>query len=65
MQGVGALVYGLGANEPTCTPQVTPLTVRFSHPPGLSQVLSEPNTATCTENVEWKNQTQDLSMCMG
>ena len=26
MQGVGALVYGLGADEPTCTPLATPLT---------------------------------------
>ena len=25
MQEMGALVYGLGANEPTCTPLATPL----------------------------------------
>ena len=44
---------------------ITPVegsTIRSTHPPGLSLVLSElPNTATCTENGEWENQTQDLS----
>ena len=47
---------------------ITPVegsSIRFTDPPGLSLALSGPNTTTCTENGEWKNQTQDLSMCMG
>ena len=32
MQRVGALVYGLGANEPTCTPVAMPLGVLIRGP---------------------------------
>ena len=31
MQRVGALLYGLGADEPTCTPLVTPLNMLYTH----------------------------------
>ena len=37
-------------------------TVRFSYPPGLS--LIGPNSATCTENGEWKPDFSEL-MCIG
>ena len=49
MQRVGALVYGLGADEPTCTPLVTPLSIILQNIPGPATTKFE--NAVCSIHI--------------